>query len=282
MTSNKINSMKYVFFLGIIAVTWSCNDSTEIKKKTWELVWQDDFNTILADSLPNSANWKFDIGKGPNNDGWGNAEWQTYTNNTNNIKLDKIDGEGFLKISARQEGSNYTSARIKTMGLIEQKYGRFEARIKLPYGPGIWPAFWMLGANIETTAWPACGEIDIMEYKGQEPDKIHGTLHGPVLYGGNAITQTYSLTNARFDTDFHLFAVEWDENAIDFFADQVLYKRISKQEVVSKGGNWVYDQPFFLIFNLAVCGNFVGTTVAGTVFPQTMLVDYVKVYRELK
>jgi beta-glucanase (GH16 family) len=281
MRINKIFSVKTVLFLGILFTVWSCDDTSEIKKKNWQLVWADEFNTIAPDSLPAVTNWKFDIGKGPNNDGWGNAEWQTYTNKTANIKTDVIDGEGFLKIIARQDGSNFTSARIKTEGLFEQKYGRFEARMKMPYGPGIWPAFWMLGSNISTTPWPACGEIDIMEYKGQEPNRTHATIHGPVLYGGNAITQTFGLSNARFDTDFHLFAVEWDENCLDFYMDNIMFKRITKTEVESKGGTWVYDQPFFIVMNLAVCGNFVGTTVAGTVFPQTLYVDYVRVYREV-
>jgi len=282
MKIDKIIIIKYVLLTGILCIAWSCDDTSEIKKKTWELVWQDDFNTMTADSLPNPGNWKFDLGKGPNNDGWGNAEWQTYTKQTKNIKLDLVDGLGCLKITARQEGNNFTSARIKTMGLFSQKYGRFEARMKMPYGPGIWPAFWLLGDNIETTPWPTCGEIDIMEYKGQEPNRIHGTIHGPVLFGGNAITQTFGFQNARFDTDFNLFAVEWDENSIDFFVNETLYKRITKEEVEMKGGTWVYNQPFFIILNLAVCGNFVGTTVAGTVFPQTLLVDYIKVYKEVK
>ena len=273
MRIEKIFSTKTMLLLSIAFVVWSCDDTSEVKKKNWELVWADEFNTIAPDSLPSATNWKFDIGKGPNNDGWGNAEWQTYTNETKNIKTDMENGEGVLKIIARQEGSNFTSARIKTEGLFEQKYGRFEARMKMPYGPGIWPAFWMLGSNISTTPWPACGEIDIMEYKGQEPNRVHATIHGPVLYGGNAITQTYGLLNARFDTDFHIFAVEWEENYLDFFVDDVLFKRITKTEVETKGGTWVYNQPFFIIFNLAVAGNFVGTTVAGTVFPQTLYID---------
>ncbi len=281
MRIDKIFLIRIMLFLSIVLVSWSCDDTSEVKKKNWQLVWSDEFNTIATDSLPSASNWKFDIGRGPNNDGWGNAEWQTYTKQKMNIKTEMLNGEGYLKIIARQEGNNFTSARIKTQGLFEQQYGRFEARMKMPYGPGIWPAFWMLGANISTTPWPACGEIDILEYKGQEPNKIHGTIHGPVLYGGNAITQTYSLQNSRFDTDFHVFAAEWSATAIDFFVDDTLYKRITKTDVESKGGTWVYDQPFFILLNLAVGGNFVGTTIAGTVFPQTLYVDYVRVYKEV-
>ena len=277
MKINKLYIAKYVFFIGVIFMFWSCEENTDIPERKWELVWQDEFNTIAADSLPDSDKWTYDIGGG----GWGNNEWQTYTNSKSNVKLDEVEGVGCLKIIARYEGSTYTSARIKTQGLFEQAYGRFEANIKMPYGPGMWPAFWLLGANIEQNPWPACGEIDITEYKGQEPNIVHGTIHGPELFSSNAITQTYGLKNARFDTDYHLYAVEWTEDAIDFFVDETLYQRITKEDFESEGGTWVYDHPFFIILNLAVAGNFVGESVAGTVFPQTLYVDYVRVYREV-
>ncbi len=277
MKNNKLYISKYLLFIGVIFMFWSCEDNTDIPERKWELVWQDEFNTIPTDSLPDPAKWTYDIGGG----GWGNNEWQTYTDTKSNVKLDEIEGVGCLKIIARYEGSTYTSARIKTQGLFEQAYGRFEANIKMPYGPGMWPAFWLLGANIEQNPWPACGEIDITEYKGQEPNIVHGTIHGPELFSSNAITQTYGLENARFDTDYHLYAVEWTEDAIDFFVDETLYQRITKEDVESEGGTWVYDHPFFIILNLAVAGNFVGSSVAGTVFPQTLYVDYVRVYSEV-
>lgn len=277
MKINKIYIPQYLLFLGAIFMFWGCEDDSEIKERNWELVWQDEFNTIPANSLPDPAKWTYDLGAG----GWGNAEWQTYTNSKSNVKLDQDEGVGCLKIIARMDGSNFTSARIKTKGLFDQEYGRFEANIKMPWGPGMWPAFWLLGANIDEAPWPECGEIDIMEYKGQEPNRIHGTLHGPGLYSGKAITQTYGLESARFDTDYHLFAVEWTEGVIDFYVDKTLYKRITKEEVESKGGTWVYDHPFFIILNLAVAGNFVGESVVGTVFPQTLYVDYVRVYKEV-
>ncbi len=280
MRNDKLVLTKYALFLVLMFTFWGCEDSSEIKEHNWQLVWQDEFNTISADSTLDATKWTYDIGKGPNNDGWGNAEWQTYTNSAKNVKTGLDDGTGCLKITARQEGTTYTSGRIKTKGLFEQGYGRFEARIKMPWGPGIWPAFWLLGSNIDAAPWPQCGEIDIMEYKGQEPNIVHGTIHGPVLYGGKAITQTFGLENARFDTDYHLYAVEWTEGCIDLYVDETLYQRITKAEVESKGGTWVYDHPFYILLNLAVCGNFVGTTVAGTVFPQTMYVDYVRVYKE--
>jgi len=200
-----------------------------------------------------------------------------YTDRPSNVSL---DGNGSLAITARRElysGSGFTSARIKTIGLFDQKYGRFEARIKSPWGPGIWPAFWMLGSNVETIGWPQCGEIDIMEIRGQKPDMMNGTLHGPGYSGGSSITKTYALENSRFDVDFHLFAVEWGEGYIDFFVDNTLYQRLTPATVK---GEWVFDQPFFILLNVAVGGNYLGFPTDQTPFPQTMFVDYVKVYQE--
>jgi beta-glucanase (GH16 family) len=247
-----------------------------LPQRNWQLVWSDDFNGAAGVS-PDAAKWKFDIGVGPNNDGWGNAELQYYTDRTSNVSM---DGNGSLAITARREsysGSAFTSARIKTIGLFDQKYGRFEARIKSPWGPGIWPAFWLLGSNIETTPWPQCGEIDIMEIRGQKPDMMNGTLHGPGYSGGSSITKTYALENSRFDVDFHLFAVEWGEGYIDFFVDNTLYQRLTPANVK---GEWVFDHPFFIILNVAVGGNYLGFPTSQTPFPQSMLIDYVKVYRE--
>lgn len=247
-----------------------------LPQRNWQLVWSDDFNGAAGVS-PDAAKWKFDIGVGPNNDGWGNAELQYYTDRPSNVSM---DGNGSLAITARSElysGSAFTSARIKTEGLFDQKYGRFEARIKTPWGPGIWPAFWMLGSNIETTPWPQCGEIDIMEVRGQKPDLMNGTLHGPGYSGGSSISKTFALENGRFDVDFHLFAVEWGEGYIDFFVDNTLYQRLTPANVK---GDWVFDHPFFIILNVAVGGNYLGFPTSQTPFPQSMLIDYVKVYRE--
>lgn len=245
-----------------------------LPQRNWELVWSDDF-TGAAGSAPDDTKWAFDIGTGIN--GWGNAELQTYTNRSSNIQL---DGDGKLVITARSEpfgGAYFTSARVKTKGKFAQAYGRFEARIKTPTGPGIWPAFWMLGADIDTKPWPQCGEIDIMEQRGQQPAITHGTLHGPGYSGGNSIGKSYALTNGRFDTDFYIYAVEWGENYIDFFVNDFLYQRLTPEDVT---GQWVYDQPFYLLLNVAVGGNFVGFPTTGTPFPQSMYVDYVKVYKQ--
>lgn len=253
----------------------SCNPDTaqNVEKRNWELTWSDEFDGA-AGVLPDATKWTYDIGNG----GWGNQELQYYTNRPENVSL---DGNGNLVITAKSEsfgGSSFTSARIKTKGLFEQAYGRFEARLKTPYGPGIWPAFWMLGANNQTVAWPQCGEIDIMELKGHQPSILHGTLHGPGYSGGNAITDTYSLLNDRFDSGYHIFAVEWDTEKIDFYVDGYLYQRISKSTVNTKG-EWVYDHPFFMILNIAVGGTFAGFPTSETPFPQKMTIDYVRAYK---
>lgn len=253
----------------------SCNPDTNqnVDKRNWELTWSDEFDGA-AGVLPDATKWTYDIGNG----GWGNQELEYYTNRPENVSL---DGNGNLVITAKSEsfgGSSFTSARIKTKGLFEQAYGRFEARLKTPYGPGIWPAFWMLGANNETVGWPQCGEIDIMELKGHQPSILHGTIHGPGYSGGNAITDTYALLNNRFDNDYHIFAVEWDTEKIDFYVDGYLYNRITKSAVATKG-EWVYDHPFFLILNIAVGGNFAGFPTSETPFPQKMTIDYVRAYK---
>lgn len=264
----------------ILFIFFGCDrDSVQtLPKKNWKLTWSDEFNSTSIAS-PDSSKWNFDIGTGSG--GWGNSELEYYTNRTKNVAT---DGKGNLAITAYSEsysGSAYTSGRIKTKALFSQAYGRFEARIKTPYGPGIWPAFWLLGANDDTVTWPQCGEIDIMELRGQAPHIINGTIHGPGYSGGNSITKAYGLQNARFDQDYHIFAVEWNEDKIDFFVDDYLYQSISKNDV-SKKGEWVFNHPFYIILNVAVGGNYVGFPTTGTPFPQTMSVDYVRVYEEQK
>lgn len=258
-------------------VCWTCSDDdSDIVDRNYQLVWEDDFDGP-AGSSPDAAKWTYDIGIGPGNDGWGNQELQYYTDRPENAAL---DGSGNLAITARSEsysGRSFTSARLNTKGIFTQAYGRFEARIRMPWGPGIWPAFWMLGANIDEAPWPRCGEIDIMEYRGQQPNLVHGSLHGPGYSGGAAITKSFGFTNDRFDVDFHVFAVEWGEDYIDYYVDDNLYQRIRSEDLP---GDWVYDQPFFIILNVAVGGNYVGFPTPQTPFPQTMLVDYVRVYKE--
>ena len=273
--STLINS----FLLIVVSFAfWGCkDDDNAIIDRNYQLVWEDDF-VGLAGQVPDPAKWTYDIGIGPGNDGWGNQELEYYTDRPENAAL---DGAGNLAITARSEsyaGRAFTSARLNTKGIFSQAYGRFEARLKMPWGPGIWPAFWMLGANIDQVTWPQCGEIDIMEYRGQEPNLIHGSVHGPGYSGGAAITKSYGFTNNRFDVGFHVFAVEWGKDFVDFYVDEVLYQRLTPEDTP---GEWVYNQPFFIILNVAVGGNFVGFPTPQTPFPQTMLVDYVKVYKEV-
>lgn len=283
---HNLNTMKLHFSILIknalpllaICLWGACKDDNGLVERNYQLVWEDDFSGPAGVS-PDATKWTYDIGIGPGNDGWGNQELQYYTDRPENVSL---DGAGNLAITARSEnfsGRGFTSARILTKGLFSQAYGRFEARIKMPWGPGLWPAFWMLGDNIDQVSWPQCGEIDIMEYRGQEPTLVHGSVHGPGYSGGAAVTKSYALTQSRFDVDFHVFAVEWGENYIDYYVDDALYQRIQPENC---NGEWVFNQPFFLILNIAVGGNFVGFPTPQTLFPQTMLVDYVKVYKEVQ
>ena len=235
----------------------------------WELVWSDDFTGSEVDT----SYWKFEIGDGcPNLCGWGNNELQYYRAENAAVS------DGILTITAKEEsfgGREYTSARMITMNKIDWTYGRFEARIKLPVGQGLWPAFWLLGSDIDSAGWPQCGEIDIMEYLGQEQNKVHGTVHGPGYSGANGVGGSYTLPSGRFDTDFHVFAVEWEPNRITWLVDEVRYQTLTPDNVP---GEWVYDHPFFIIVNMAIGGYWPGPPDAGTAFPQTLQVDWINVY----
>ena len=202
--------------------------ATPLPTRNLQLVWEDNFDGPAGQS-PDAAKWTYDIGTGDN--GWGNQELQYYTDRPENVSL---DGNGNLVITAIAEnfsGSPFTSARITTKGLFSQTFGRFEARLKTPFGPGMWPAFWMLGDDIDTVGWPFCGEIDIMELRGQEPSTIHGSLHGPGYSAGNAVTDTFDLMDGRFDTDYHVFAIEWGEDFVEFYVDDQLYQRLTPDSV---------------------------------------------------
>jgi len=254
-----------------VIIMAACSNSTDAEEDQWQLIWQDEFDGPAGQS-PNPEHWTFDIGTD-----WGNAQLEYSTDRPENVSL---DGQGNLAIIARQEsyeGRNYTSGRITTQDIFEPTFGKFEARMQLPWGSGIWPAFWLLGANVNEVGWPQCGEIDIMEYRGQEPSRIHGSLHGPGYSGAEPVTSRYDLYNDRFDTGFHLFAVEWSENLIKWYVDGTLYQTVRADDVP---GTWVYDHPFYIILNLAVGGNYVGPPNGNTVFPQTLLVDYVRVYEK--
>jgi len=255
-----------------IVLLSGCDQENTLEERTWQLVWEDNFDGAAGVS-PDSSKWVYDIGTD-----WGNAQLEYDTDRPENVSM---DGEGNLGIIARSEsfaGSAFTSARITTLGKFDHTFGRYEARIKMPWGPGIWPAFWLLGSDIGSVGWPQCGEIDVMEYRGQEPHLIHGSIHGPGYSGGAAVTKSFGLQNDRFDNEFHIFAIEWGEDYIDLFVDDNLYQRIEPEDAP---GEWVYDHDFHIILNVAVGGNYVGFPTQDTNFPQTMLVDYVKVYDQV-
>jgi beta-glucanase (GH16 family) len=233
---------------------------------SWQLVWSDEFNGP-AGSQPNPTYWTYDLGT----DCCGNEELETYTNAAQNAHM---DGLGHLDIHIENPSPGvYTSARIKTEGLYAVAYGRIESRIKVPFGQGMWPAFWMLGNNITSVGWPTCGEIDIMENVGFTPAIAYGSLHGPNNYNETA---QYHLPNGNLADDFHVFAIEWSPQQITFYVDGNLY------ETQTNTGGWVFNvpnNPFFIILNAAVGGDWPGSPDATTQFPQDMLVDYVRVYQ---
>ncbi len=241
--------------------------STASAPAGWTLSWSDEFDGAALDR----SKWTFDIG----GHGWGNAELQYYTDRPDNVRV----AGGQLVIEARREaygGKAYTSARIKTAGLMEQMHGHFEARIKVARGQGIWPAFWMLGADIGKIGWPRAGEIDIMENIGKEPAIVHGTVHGPGYSGEHAFGAPSRLKRGAYADDFHVFAVEWEPGEIRWYRDGIHY-HTARPDLVK--GDWVFERPFFVLLNLAVGGHWPGNPDGTTVLPQRMLVDWVRVYR---
>jgi len=234
-------------------------------------VWSDEFEGP-ANSVPDQAKWGYDTGA----TGWGNQELENYTKSPDNASL---DGNGNLVIRAVRTASGYTSARLKTQGKFTTTYGKIEARMRIPYGQGLWPAFWMLGSDIDTIGWPACGEIDIMENIGREPSINHGSMHAPGFSGGNSMTALYTLPNAqKFSDDFHTFSIVWSPQAVEFFVDGNSYEKVTPASI-PPGTKWVFNKPFFLLLNVAVGGSWPGNPDASTQFPQTMTVDYVRVYQ---
>lgn len=275
IVKNSILAAAMVFSL----VFSSCDlDETQTVATLTNLVMADEFDVSGA---PDPNLWTYDLGDGSAQGipGWGNNELQVYTSDAQNVEVQN----GLLVITARENpGGGYTSARIKTQGLFDQRYGRFEARIKVPLGKGLWPAFWMLGNDCDSNPWPGCGEIDIMEYLGDDPTRIFGTVHGPGYSGGESVSKEYQLVGDRFDTGFHVFGIEWGPNYINYYVDDVLYNSITPaliDDETGGEGTWVFnDRPFYIILNIAVGGNLPGNPDANTTFPQRMLVDYVRVY----
>jgi len=241
---------------------------------SWQLVFSDEFEGA-AGSAPDPAVWSLEVG----GHGWGNQELQFYTDRPTNVAL---DGQGALVITAHEErwmANRYTSARLHTKGKASFAYGRIEARLHLPQGKGLWPAFWLLGEDVDRLGWPECGEIDVMENRGAHPWRVSSALHGPGYSGGNAVIAGFETADRRsFADGFHLYAVEWEPDELRFSVDGEIYHRVRKTRL-SASGPWVFDRPFFLILNLAVGGTFGGPPDDSTSFPQRLLVDHVRVYQ---
>jgi beta-glucanase (GH16 family) len=256
---------------------------------TWELVWSDEFNGA-AGTGPDPNTWTHELGDGALNDitGWGNGELQYYTDSTDNAAM---DGNGNLVLTAKETDPNsdylcwygqceYTSARLISAGKQAQQFGRIEIRAQVPFGQGIWPALWMLGTDIEEVGWPQTGEIDIMEYVGWAPNAVFGTLHGPGYSGGNALgSGLYDIGEPVADA-YHEFSVEWQPGEVRWYIDGVNFFTADTTDTpLGDGSDWVYDHPFFFILNIAVGGNFPGNPDDTSTYPQTLAVDYVRLYQ---
>jgi beta-glucanase (GH16 family) len=238
------------------------------------LVWSDEFNGTAA---PSSTFWNFEQGNGSG--GWGNNEKEFYTNSPKNV----FQSNGNLIIEARKEamsGFDYTSARMTTQGKKTFTYGRIDIRAKLPVSKGIWPALWMLGSNITTVSWPACGEIDIMELIGTYPSRTYSTMHWAGTVGATSSTSKgnqFDLASGNFSDQFHVFSLVWAQDLLKVYVDDKLFQTVTKADVGS--GNYPFNLSQFLIMNVAVGGNWPGNPDAGTPFPQRMFVDYVRVFQ---
>jgi beta-glucanase (GH16 family) len=233
-----------------------------------KLIWQDDFDGSQIDR----SKWRLDVGY----TGETNGELQIYTDRPKNAYL----ADGCLVIVALEEdyqGYHYTSARLNTQGLQSWTYGRLEARLKIPSGQGLWPAFWMLGDDILTIGWPGCGEIDIMEHIGKKPDTVRGTLHGPGFFRDDSLGADFTWPGQKIADDFHLYALEWEPGEIHWFIDDIHYLTLTANDMP---GGWVFDHPFYILLNVAVGGHWPGYPDETTIFPQCMFVDFVRVYSQ--
>jgi len=250
-------------------------EATSTEEKAWTLVFADEFNATTV-SAPDPKKWTHDVG----GDGWGNDQLEYDTNRIENAQQ---NGDGFLEIIALKEdyaGREYTSARLKSQGLFEVEYGKIEARIRLPEGNGLWPAFWMLGANFGTVGWPSCGEIDILEARGSQPQIVHGTVHGPGYSGGNGRGGSFVSPGTSFTDDFHVFTLIKERERLQWLVDGEPYFEMLPSLLPPEAEGWVFDQPFFLILNLAIGGHFLEPPDASTPFPAKVEVDWVRVYEQ--
>ena len=273
-----------------VTATLACTDADSSGIATplareWVLAWSDEFDGAAGAGI-DPAKWRYDTGDGCSEGicGWGNGERQHYTDSPDNISL---NGQGQLTIVARQAPSGltcyygpcqYTSGKVNTRGRMSAAPGRVEARIKLPVGQGLWSGFWMLGAGHPGVPWPLCGELDVMENKGSEPGTTSSAVHGPGYSGKTPFVHSHSVARSAAGEDFHTFAVEWDSVHVRFFVDDTAHYGITR-EAMERYGQAVLDQSFYVILNLAVGGSFDGNPQSEAIFPATMLVDYVRVYK---
>ena len=259
----------------MIAVLLACvtPDDDAAASFGWAEVWADRFDGA-AGAAPSEV-WVPDLGAG----GWGNNELQTYT-----AENATLDGEGHLVITAREEardGAAYTSARLTTNGTFARGFGRFEARIRSPEGQGLWPAFWLLGDDFSEVGWPTCGELDVMEIRGGQPETTQASAHGVGFSGGAALYDTYTLPEGTVADDLHTFAVQVDPGRVSFWFDDVRVHDLTAGDLPD-GAAWPFDKEFFLILNLAVGGTFGGNPDATTVFPASLLIDEVRVLERVE
>jgi len=274
---------------GAAASTTSPPDTTTTPKITYTQVWSDEFDGAAGSSV-DPAKWSFDLGDGCTAGicGWGNNEKEYYTNASDNVSL---DGQGHLAIVARPAVLNttcyygpckYTSAKITTRGKMSAAPGRVEARIRIPKGQGLWPAFWMLGNDFGTVGWPASGELDIMENKGSAPSTSSSAIHGPGYSGNTPFAHANTISApATLADDYHLYAVEWDAVGASFYVDGIMHYQVLRVDI-QRYGTSILDKPYYIILNLAVGGNFDGDPASDSILPATMLVDYVRVYTASK
>ena len=250
--------IKKICLLLFVSLSWSQNSKI--------LVWEENFDgTKLNESV-----WNFELGDGcPDICGWGNNESQIYTKENHEVK------DGILIIQPKKENNKYTSTRITTKSKKEFLYGQFEVRAKLPTGKGLWPAFWMLGSNITQKGWPQCGEIDILEYIGKNPNTIYTTLHTKDSHGNSKNSKITTIPD--IEIGFHIYSIDWNKDKIDFFVDKNLvytFAPNTKNEEI-----WPFNQPFYFLINVAIGGNFGGPDINDSIFPQSFEIDYIKVYQ---
>jgi beta-glucanase (GH16 family) len=268
--------MRFAYLIIAAFCIVSCFSTSEKSPDTgeWKLSWSEEFN---YNGLPDSSKWNYDVG----GHGWGNNELEYYTRaSLSNAEV----SNGSLKLRALRQKMNereYTSARLVTKGKADFTYGKIEIRAKLPAGRGLWPAIWMLGDNVGTKGWPQCGEIDIMEHVGFDKDSVFGTIHTEAYNHMKGTQKGKKIFISNPYNEYHIYSLEWTPERMDFFLDNTLYNHIQNEHKTT--AEWPFDSPFFLLMNIAVGGNLGGKEgIDESVFPATMEVDYIRVYKSAK